>query len=231
MSDHSRNFLNNRSTICSYLNLVAILSESAKRLHTTQSKKHPMARIQFDKEKVLERATNAFWRLGYTATSMHTLVEQTGLKPGSIYLAFGNKEGLFKESLDYYAQQSLYNLEATLTQYNSVEEALPDIFMSFIEESCKAEYCSCFLVKSQLELSDQQAELKNHVSQSLRKVESLYFENFRKNNTESEARAKAASVMLHIFGIRVYGYHTHSREQLIDALRLGLPWLAWKAEH
>ncbi|ETX11137.1 TetR family transcriptional regulator [Marinomonas ushuaiensis DSM 15871] len=190
-----------------------------------------MARIQFDKEKVLESATNAFWRLGYTATSMHTLVEQTGLKPGSIYLAFGNKEGLFRESLDYYAHQSLDNLEATLAQYNSVEEALPDIFMSFIEESCQSEYCSCFLVKSQLELTDQQTELRDHVSQQLRRVESLYFESFLKNNTESEARAKATSVMLHIFGIRVYGYHSNSKEQLIDALRLGLPWLSWKAEH
>lgn len=190
-----------------------------------------MARVQFDKEQVLENATNAFWRLGYTATSMQTLVEQTGLKPGSIYLAFGNKEGLFKESLDYYAQQSLDNLEATLAKYPSVEEALPHIFMTFIEESCKSEYCSCFLVKSQLELSDQQTELKDYVSQRLRKVESIYFESFLKNNTENEAKAKAASVMLHIFGIRVYGYHSNSKEQLIDALRLGLPWLSWKAEH
>jgi AcrR family transcriptional regulator len=190
-----------------------------------------MARVQFDKEQVLENATNAFWRLGYTATSMQTLVEQTGLKPGSIYLAFGNKEGLFKESLDYYAQQSLNNLEAMLAKYSSVEEALPHIFMAFIEESCRSEYCSCFLVKSQLELNDQQADLKDYVSQRLRKVESVYFENFLKSNSESDAKAKAASVMLHIFGIRVYGYHSHSKDQLIDALRLGLPWLSWSSDH
>jgi AcrR family transcriptional regulator len=186
-----------------------------------------MARMQFDKEQVLENASNAFWRLGYNATSMQTVVEETGLKPGSIYLAFGNKEGLFKESLDYYATQSLANLEAALAQYDNAEDAIPHILMTFIEESCQAEYCSCFLVKSQLELNSQQTELKEYVSQRLRKVESLYVEHFLKNNTESEAKAKAASIMLHIFGIRVYGYHSHSKEQLINALRLGLPWLSW----
>ncbi|MBD5771340.1 TetR/AcrR family transcriptional regulator [Marinomonas colpomeniae] len=190
-----------------------------------------MARVRFDKEKVLESATNAFWHLGYTATSMQTLVELTGLKPGSIYLAFGNKEGLFKESLDYYAQQSLDNLEATLDKYQSAEEALPHILMTFVEESCQSEYCSCFLVKSQLELSEQQTELKDHVSQRLRKVESLYFASFLKNNTENVAKAKAASIMLHIFGVRVYGYHSHSKDQLIDALHLGLPWLSWPINH
>lgn len=190
-----------------------------------------MARVQFDKSKVLESATHAFWRLGYTATSMQTLVTQTGLKPGSIYLAFGNKEGLFKESLDYYAEQSLANLEAMLAQYESIEEALPHILLALIEESSQSEYCSCFLVKSQLELSDEQAELKQHVSQRLRKVESLYFEGFLKNNSEAEASAKAASVMIHIFGIRVYGYHTNSKEQLMNGIRLGLPWLAWETLH
>lgn len=190
-----------------------------------------MAKAQYNKTTVLRNATNAFWRLGYTATSMQTLVEQTGLKPGSIYLAFGNKDGLFKESLDYYAQQSLNNLGDKLDQYYSAEEALPPILMTFIEESCQSEYCSCFLVKSQLELSDQQIELKNYVSQHLRKIESLYFESFLKSNVKSEAKTKAACVMLHIFGIRVYGYHAHSREQLINSLRLSLPWLSWETEH
>ena len=190
-----------------------------------------MARAQFDREQVLENVTNAFWRLGYSATSMQTVFEKTGLKPGSIYLAFGNKEGLFKESLDHYTQQSLTRLEATLAQYTRVEEAIRHILCRFIEESCQAQYCSCFLVKSQLELGENQVELKNHVSEQLRRVESLFYKYLLKDNIDSAAQAKASSIMLHIFGIRVYGYHSHSRDQLLAALRLGLPWLSWSAEH
>ncbi|NQZ33211.1 MAG: TetR/AcrR family transcriptional regulator [Oceanospirillaceae bacterium] len=190
-----------------------------------------MARAQFDKEQVLESAANAFWRLGYNATSMQTVFEKTGLKPGSIFLAFGNKEGLFKEALGHNTEQSLIKLESTLTQYETVEEAIRHILVSFIEESCQSNYCSCFLVKSQLELSDHQVELQDYVSERLRKIESLYFKHLLKTNSESEAQAKASSVMLHIFGVRVYGYHSQSKNQLMDALRLGLPWLAWPSVH
>lgn len=190
-----------------------------------------MARAQFDKQQVLENASNAFWRLGYNATSMQTVVAETGLKPGSIYLAFGNKEGLFKESLDFYTQQSLSKLEVILSQYTSAEEAIPHILMNLINESCQTEYYSCFLVKSQLELNADQTELKEYVSQQLRKVETLYKSYFLKKYSEEEASARAASVMLHVFGIRVYGYHNHSKEQLINAAQVGMPWLNWTTAH
>ena len=190
-----------------------------------------MARMQFDKEHVLKNASNAFWRLGYNGTSMQTIVAETGLKPGSIYLAFGNKEGLFKESLDYYAKQSIDKLELTLAEYGSLEEAIPDILMTFINESCQTNYCSCFLIKSQLELTDESPQLQHCVSEQLRKIENVYFTHLLKNNNESEAKAKATSIMLHIFGIRVYGYHHQSREQLITALHFNLPWLKWTSVH
>lgn len=190
-----------------------------------------MARVQFNKEQVLEKASDTFWRLGYSGTSMQTIVKETGLKPGSIYLAFGNKEGLFKESLDYYTEQSLEQLESILIQYSSLEEAIKHILIAFIDESCQAQYCSCFLIKSQLELTDESPELQSYVSERLRKIENVYFKHLLINSNEVEAKAKATSIMLHIFGIRVYGYHHQSREQLINALHFSLPWLLWEPTH
>jgi len=190
-----------------------------------------MAKVQFDRTEVLKNASDTFWRLGFNATSMQTVFEKTGLKPGSVYLAFGNKEGLFKESLDYYANQSLTKLESIFLQYDVAEEAIYKILIMLIEESCETQYCSCFLIKSQLELGQQQWELKNYVSQHLREIELLYVKYLLKSNTNDEAKIKAASIMLHIFGIRVYGYHHNSREQLIDALHIGLPWLKLMSHH
>ena len=190
-----------------------------------------MAKAQYDKQQVLQKATSAFWQLGYHATSMQTLVAETGLKPGSLYLAFGNKEGLFKASLDYYAQQSINQLTSLLAQYEKPEDALPKILISFIEESQQADYCSCFLVKSQLELTPEHAELKSYVSKCLRKIENIYAQKLLTTNSEAEAKAKAASLMLHIFGIRVYGYHEGSKADLMAAVHVGLPWLTWQSIH
>ncbi len=46
-----------------------------------------------------------FWRKGYAATSIQDLTEATGINRGSLYAAFGNKQGLFLAVLDYYADK------------------------------------------------------------------------------------------------------------------------------
>jgi TetR/AcrR family transcriptional regulator, transcriptional repressor for nem operon len=58
---------------------------------------------EFDVDHVLDRAADAFWRLGYDATSIQDLEDATGLGRGSLYNAFGDKEGLFLAALDRYS--------------------------------------------------------------------------------------------------------------------------------
>lgn len=185
-----------------------------------------MPKIQFDRQFVLNKAMSLFWKEGYSATSMQALFEVTGLKPGSVYLAFGNKEGLFKASVDFYAQKSISHLQDKLNHSKALEHDICNVLISLVEESTKEEYCSCFLLKSQLEL-DNSPELKQYVSEYLTTIENLYAANLSKLYAEEEAKQKAASIMLHIFGLRVYGYHSNSKEQILSSLRLGLHWLPW----
>ncbi len=185
-----------------------------------------MPKIQFDRQDVLEKATSLFWREGYSATSMQALFEVTGLKPGSVYLAFGNKEGLFKESIDFYGKRSVDYLQAKLSNDDSIEQGICELLLSLVDESTQTDYCSCFLLKSQLEL-DNQTSLKQHIADYLLTIENVYSNRLATIYGEEEAKQKAASIMVHIFGIRVYGYHTNSKEQILGSLRLGLSWLPW----
>lgn len=50
---------------------------------------------QFNEEQALARALEVFWRKGYGATSMPELAEATGVLRGSLYNAYGDKQGLF----------------------------------------------------------------------------------------------------------------------------------------
>ena len=43
-----------------------------------------------------------FWREGYQGASLSTLGPAMGLRPGSIYAAFGSKEALYREALAVY---------------------------------------------------------------------------------------------------------------------------------
>ena len=60
-------------------------------------------RRAFQLDEVLAQATEVFWRRGYAATSMSDVYDATGLKPGSVYAAFKDKEELFRRCFEDYA--------------------------------------------------------------------------------------------------------------------------------
>lgn len=62
-----------------------------------------MARTRsFDESAVLDAAMHAFRRHGYANLSIKQLETETGLTSGSLYNAYGSKDGLFKAALTYY---------------------------------------------------------------------------------------------------------------------------------
>jgi AcrR family transcriptional regulator len=62
-------------------------------------------RKQFDVDLALEQAMTAFWERGFTATSLDVLSSATGLGRGSLYGAYGSKDGLFRQALGRYAER------------------------------------------------------------------------------------------------------------------------------
>lgn len=60
---------------------------------------------EYDDEAVLAKAGELFWRRGYEVVSIQDLEAATGLGRGSLYNAFGDKEGLFIAALDRYIER------------------------------------------------------------------------------------------------------------------------------
>ena len=61
---------------------------------------------QYDPERALANAAQAFWKYGYAATSLDDLVAATGMNRPSLYAAFGDKRDLYLKTLDRYQQRS-----------------------------------------------------------------------------------------------------------------------------
>jgi AcrR family transcriptional regulator len=58
----------------------------------------------FDRDAALDRALEVFWRQGYEGTGISDLIKAMGITNApSLYHAFGNKEQLFSQVLDRYA--------------------------------------------------------------------------------------------------------------------------------
>ncbi|MER5323297.1 TetR/AcrR family transcriptional regulator [Streptosporangium roseum] len=56
----------------------------------------------FDRDTALESALLEFWRHGYEATSIASLTAAMGIRPPSLYAAFGDKRRLFATVIERY---------------------------------------------------------------------------------------------------------------------------------
>ncbi|SOD63977.1 transcriptional regulator, TetR family [Streptomyces zhaozhouensis] len=67
--------------------------------------KAPIGRPRgFDTEEALERAMLTFWERGYDGVSLSDLARAMGITKTSLYAAFGNKEDLFRQAVERYAE-------------------------------------------------------------------------------------------------------------------------------
>lgn len=186
-----------------------------------------MARAQFDREDVIKKALKLFWKHGYSATSMQQLIMATGLKPGSIYLAFGNKEGLFKEALELYFTKSQKITTDTINSASSVGKGICKVLIDMVNETNNNDFNSCFLIKTQLELSNENKKLFSFVMEKLKQRENLFCDYIKDEWGSEVCKQRAASIMLNMYGIKVYGYNKNSTQKIISALKDGLQWLPW----
>lgn len=64
----------------------------------------PRPRLQPDSD-LLSQSMQLFWRKGYANTALRDLEEDLGLKAPALYHRFGNKDGLFRATLEHYLER------------------------------------------------------------------------------------------------------------------------------
>ncbi|MCP4127640.1 MAG: TetR/AcrR family transcriptional regulator [Gammaproteobacteria bacterium] len=171
---------------------------------------------QFDRETVLEQATNAFWQNGYCNTSLSQLVEVTHLQPGSIYAAFTSKEGLYLAAIDHYGQQSLKKIDQTLAAATTPLQGIRD----FLEQLKGEDNRGCFLVNSVLELSPHNPTIAKRVNHYLDAIEKKLRDTLESAQQAGElppersAEGLAQFLMVNIWGIRVLARRGSNKGQI-----------------
>jgi AcrR family transcriptional regulator len=121
----------------------------AKAVEEVQERKPRGRPRSFDREQALECAMEVFWRKGYDATSISDLTEAMGINPPSLYAAFGDKEKLYLEAVEYYRVQRGENIRHVLAEEPTARGAIEKALKGAVDEFCRRDSPSgCLLTMS-----------------------------------------------------------------------------------
>ena len=141
---------------------------------------------QFNEVAVLSQISQYFWDHGYFATKMDELSALTGLTKSSLYNAFGNKEALFTQVVDFYIEQQLAPFKSSIAETLSLSDAVSAMLdMKFSHQRNPLMTQGCLLTNSILELKSNETDLHAHVINGYEEVHAAmatFFEWFVNNN-------------------------------------------------
>jgi TetR/AcrR family transcriptional repressor of nem operon len=173
---------------------------------------HEMARpIEFDREEVFQKAIGVFWQKGYNATSIKNLVEATGLQPGSIYSAFGDKRGLFLAAMDGYFEGMKRMIFSILHTDQTAIVRIESFFNRLISDSIiDDQRKGCFLVNTLLEIPVDDQEINSRLQTMFGWVENEFRSVLEEHIASSDLDIKqspealARFLVAGIYGLRVF---------------------------
>lgn len=141
----------------------------------------------FNKDDVLERAMNLFWKQGFHATSMQDIVQNVGLSRSSLYESFGSKQGLFDQALGNYCRTNREGVKALLSNEKSVKSGIRNLLESSIHCTISdADKKGCFVVNSTTELVPGDDEMLKALSKNRASFEKVFFEFLQKGQATGE---------------------------------------------
>ena len=172
---------------------------------------------KFDEEQVAEALLQTFWNLGYAATTVPHLSSTTGLGPGSLYAAFGNKEAMFQIAIDRY---QAFLTEAFKSDARGLE-GIWTLFNKVVSLTVKdPDRRGCLVINAIPEskvLSDTtQKNLKNGLGAFRKLIRRRLIEALNKSNLQDETNLDSltASLASSAVGIRVLGRAGMGRKHL-----------------
>lgn len=130
----------------------------------------------FDKDQVLDRALELFWRDGYTNTSLCSLLEHMQISRQSLYNTFGDKRRLFLAALDLYisrmGDQMLAELEKDGAGFSTVVGFFEGLRAKAVQTCGSPQVC--LITRGVMELERDDSEVRARVQSHFDRVHSAF---------------------------------------------------------
>lgn len=168
---------------------------------------------KYNRQDIVDKATNLYWEKGFHATSMRNLQDVIDMRPGSIYAAFGSKEGLFKEALQNYTQHAMDNLAALKVSSGSPLKGLKlFVEVAIIDSQTNAPSSMCMLTKTISELTEKNSELLAETKDLLNEIEKNFLNTFIEAQMACEIdKNKDATLLARYLVVQIMGLRNYAR--------------------
>lgn len=177
--------------------------------------------LGFDREAALQRAMLLFWRHGYEATSVSELVQAMGITPPSLYTAFGDKKGLFREAVRRYVSGPFTSeilIDGAGTSMEAAAALLQAAARGFTTEGTPA---GCLLASATASVSAAASDVQDEVAEIRRGIERRLRDKIQTDvdtgilPAQTDADAWAGHVMAVIQGMSTLARDGASRTKLV----------------
>lgn len=185
--------------------------------------KRPRGRPRaYEPDVALRRATDAFWKTGYSGTSLDDLSAATGMNRPSLRAAFGDKHAIYLRALADYWELKFAVMRVALASPGTLPEVLMRVYDAALDIYFSGdEYVrGCFVVGTAVTEALGDPEIQDVITGGFRKLDADFEARLRqardagelKKGADPEALAMLVSATMHTIAIRARA--GASREEL-----------------
>lgn len=155
----------------------------------------------FDSSVVLDKAKQVFWSKGYEGASISDLADATGLKAGSLYNAFGDKEALYLQTLDRYGEKEVATAIAWMAKQDvRGAEAIARFFNMIAAQVDSGAYrTGCYLCNAAVDQAPNNPKIADKVTANMAPLRQAFLDLLKR-----DPRTAEAAVMLADFALATY---------------------------
>lgn len=165
----------------------------------------------FDTDAALDAATSLFWTQGLSATSLDQLASAMNIKRPSLNNAFGDKEAVYRLTLQRFVAHLTAEVGATLAGQPRLERALADFFRSALDVYYAAEPPhGCFVMCTAPTEAVAHPQVRDLLKGVIDELDALLAARFERAKADGEfpvdadhkAAARMTQAVLHSIAIR-----------------------------